>query len=417
MMLLKLIEITKIAYIIFKNSTNKIALIGSGISLSLVMIPLIIVYYMSSNIMTSTINKYIESEGFSIQIEYNNTNKNNYLKDRLSSFKKKYNYKDLNYFFEKRTYGIIGNNKKQGVLIRAIENEFILKNKSIKLIQGTKNLKKDSILISNQIKNKLNLNLNEKIDILIPNTKNNKIMPRIKKFNIAGIIETGLKDIDNNLVLISFENENLMSKKFSKSIIGIKTNLNSIKNNEILKQNLETEFQEFQIKTFYELYFNKYNNLDISKKLLIFIMALIIIFASINISSSLSMLIFENKKKIAILKSIGMNNLNIKIIFLLISLTLSTTFCGIGIIIGNYLTLKISYLINFVDNVLNFFLKIFGEENSEILNSEYYVSEFQINLSLGFSLTLLGLYMLINILTTLIPLNIVSNLKEKEILR
>lgn len=88
MMLLKLTEITKIAYIIFKNSTNKIALIGSGISLSLVMIPLIIVYYMSSNIMTSTINKYIESEGFSIQIEYNNTNKTNYLKDRLSSFKK-----------------------------------------------------------------------------------------------------------------------------------------------------------------------------------------------------------------------------------------------------------------------------------------------------------------------------------------
>ncbi|QXG43819.1 ABC transporter permease [Borreliella burgdorferi] len=416
-MILRLPEITKIAYLIFKNSTNKIALIGSGISLSLVMIPLIIVYYMSSNIMTSTINKYIESEGFSMQIEYNETNRTHYLKDRLGLLKKKHNYKDLNYFFEKRTYGIIGNNKKQGVLIRAIENKFILENKSIKLIKGTKNLKKNSILISNQIKNKLNLNLNEKIDILIPNTKNDQIMPRIKKFNISGIIETGLKDIDNNLVLISFENENLMSKKFSKSIIGLKTNSNSIKNNEILKQNLETEFQEFQIKTFYELYSNKYNNLDISKKLLIFIMALIIIFASINISSSLSMLIFENKKKIAILKSIGMNNLNIKIIFLLISLTLSTAFCGIGIIIGNYLTLKISYLINFVDNVLNFFLKILGEENSEILNSEYYVSEFQIHLSLSFSLTLLGLYMLINILTTLIPLNIVSNLKEKEILR
>nr|WP_320292809.1 ABC transporter permease [Borreliella sinica]WPM06311.1 ABC transporter permease [Borreliella sinica] len=416
-MLLKLTEITKIAYIIFKNSANKIALIGSGISLSLVMIPLIIVYYMSSNIMTSTINKYIESEGFSIQIEYNDTNKTHYLKDRLSSFKKKYNYKDLNYSFEKRTYGIIGNNKKQGVLIRAIENEFILKNKSIELIKGTKNLEKDSILISNQIKNKLNLSLNEKIDILIPNTKNNKIIPRIKKFNISGIIETGLKDIDNNLVLISFENENLMSKNFSKSIIGLKINSNSMKNNEILKKDLETEFQEFQIQTFYELYLNKYNNLDISKKLLIFIMALIIIFASINISSSLSMLIFENKKKIAILKSIGMNNLNIKIIFLLISFTLSTAFCGIGIIIGNYLTLKISYLINFVDNVLNFFLTIFGEEYSEILNSEYYVSEFQIDLSLNFSLTLLGLYMLISILTTLIPLNIISNLKEKEILR
>ncbi len=67
--------------------------------------------------------------------------------------------------------------------------------------------------------------------------------------------------------------------------------------------------------------------------------------------------------------------------------------------------------------IFKLFLKIFGEENSEILNSEYYVSEFQIHLSLSFSLTLLGLYMLINILTTLIPLNIVSNLKEKEILR
>lgn len=39
-MILRLPEITKIAYLIFKNSTNKIALIGSGISLSLVMIDL-----------------------------------------------------------------------------------------------------------------------------------------------------------------------------------------------------------------------------------------------------------------------------------------------------------------------------------------------------------------------------------------
>ncbi len=154
-MILRLPEITKIAYLIFKNSTNKIALIGSGISLSLVMIPLIIVYYMSSNIMTSTINKYIESEGFSMQIEYNETNRTHYLKDRLGLLKKKHNYKDLNYFFEKRTYGIIGNNKKQGVLIRAIENKFILENKSIKLIKGTKNLKR--ILYSFQIKSKINL--------------------------------------------------------------------------------------------------------------------------------------------------------------------------------------------------------------------------------------------------------------------
>ena len=82
-------ELTKIAYIIFINSTNKKALIGSGISLSLVMIPLIIVYYMSNNIMNSTINKYIENEGFSVQIEHNEVQKDTLFRATLEKFKKR----------------------------------------------------------------------------------------------------------------------------------------------------------------------------------------------------------------------------------------------------------------------------------------------------------------------------------------
>ncbi|AHH08042.1 Lipoprotein releasing system transmembrane protein lolE [Borrelia anserina BA2] len=92
-------ELSKIAYIIFLNSKNKKALIGSGISLSLVMIPLIIVYYMSNNIMNSTIEKYIENEGFSVQIEYNDIQKDTHLRSKLEKFKKEYQYNELRYFF------------------------------------------------------------------------------------------------------------------------------------------------------------------------------------------------------------------------------------------------------------------------------------------------------------------------------
>ncbi|BCR21524.1 FtsX-like permease family protein [Borrelia sp. HM] len=407
----------KIAYIIFINSKNKKALIGSGISLSLVMIPLIIVYYMSSNIMNSTIDKYIENEGFSVQIEYNEPQKDEQLRTKLEEFKKEYKQDELKYFFERRTYGIIGNKKKQGVLIRAIENKFIDENKNIKFIDGKKRFQKNEILISKQIKDKLNLHINQSIYLVVANTKHQKIFPNAKLFNIAGIIETGIREIDKNLVFILLKDSNIMSKEFSKSIIGISTRNNTKEKTDNLKKDIEKEFKEYKIKTFYELYLNKYVNLDISKKLLIFIMALIVIFASINISSSLCMLILENKKKIAIFKSIGMSNLSLKLIFIFIAFVLSSTFCMIGIMIGNYITINIEHFINTIDIIINTILKIFGAENTEILNYDYYISEFNIKISLKFSLIILLSYTLISITTTLIPLNIISKLKEKEILK
>ena len=157
-----------------------------------------------------------------------------------------------------------------------------------------------------------------------------------------------------------------MSEEFSKSIIGLSLKLNTKEKIDDLKETIAKEFSEYKIKTFYELYFNKYMNLETSKKLLLFIMAFIVIFASINISSSLCMLILENKK-IAIFKSIGMNNLSLKIIFILIASVLSFISCIIGILIGNYIIINIEYLINMVDIIINTILKIFGIENTELL--------------------------------------------------
>ncbi|WP_024654174.1 ABC transporter permease [Borrelia persica] len=410
-------ELLKIAYIIFINSKNKKALIGSGISLSLVMIPLIIVYYMSNNIMNATIERYIENEGFSVQIEYNEIHKNESLKSKLEKFKKEYKHNELRYFFERRTYGLIGNKKKQGALIRAVENKFINNNKHIKLIDGKKNLNKNEILISKQIKDKLNLNINDSIYLVIPNNKYHKIIPRAQKLTISGIIETGLREIDKNLVFISLEDSNIMAKELSKSIIGLSIKSNTKEEINNLKKEIVKEFKEYKIKTFYEIYLNKYENLDTSKKLLTFIMAFIVIFASINISSSLCMLILENKKKIAILKSIGMNNLTLKLIFILIALVLSSISCIIGIIIGNYLTINIEHVINIIDIIANTILKIFGaDNNTEILNSDYYISEFNIKINTKFSIIILLSYTLISIVTTFIPLNIISKFKEKTIL-
>ncbi|UGQ15791.1 ABC transporter permease [Borrelia sp. RT5S] len=412
-------ELAKIAYIIFINSTNKKALIGSGVSLSLVMIPLIIVYYMSTSIMNSTINKYIESEGFSLQIEHNETQKYELLKERLEKFKKEHQYDHtLRYFFEKRTYGIIGNLKKQGALIRAVEPRFIDENRHIKLVDGKKSLKQDEIIISRQIKEKLDLNINEPIYVMVPNSKHQRTLPRVKQFNISGIVETGLREIDKNLVFISLQDSHIMAEEFSKGIMGLSLNFTTKEQIGDLKEVLAKEFTEYRIKTFYELYFNKYMNLETSKKLLLFIMAFIVIFASINISSSLCMLILENKKKIAIFKSIGMNNLSLKMIFILIALVLSFISCIMGIIIGNYITINIEYLINMIDIITNIISKIiFGVENTELLSSEYHISEFNVQISIKFSLIVLVSYTLLSIATTLIPLNIISKLKEKEILR
>jgi len=93
--------------------------------------------------------------------------------------------------------------------------------------------------------------------------------------------------------------------------------------------------------------------------MLLFIMMLIVLVASVNISSALVMLVMERKKEIAILKSLGGTSRGISLSFIITGSV--TGFFGVlfGLPLGLLFSLNFSRVMNFIEALVNSFAKIF----------------------------------------------------------
>ena len=145
--------------------------------------------------------------------------------------------------------------------------------------------------------------------------------------------------------------------------------------------------------------------------LLLLIMSLIVLVASINVSSSVIMFVIERNKEIAILKSIGASSQGITFSFLLIAMFIG--FCGvlIGFPLGLLCAVNVNSILNFFENVINFVLSLGYNHftNSQgfvpvsVMNPEYYLENIPIVLPFGELLAIVILVLVLSIVVSIVP--------------
>ena len=186
------------------------------------------------------------------------------------------------------------------------------------------------------------------------------------------------------------------------------TTLNGILNSEdeLDKKNLFASVYTWQ-----ELNSSQLENFATTKMLLLLIMSLIVLVASINVSSSVIMFVIERNKEIAILKSIGASSQGITFSFLLIAMFIG--FCGvlIGFPLGLLCAVNVNSILNFFENVINFVLSLGYNlfTNSQgfvpvsVMNPEYYLENIPIVLPFGELLAIVILVLVLSIVVSIVP--------------
>ena len=257
---------------------------------------------------------------------------------------------------------LIKENFTKGLSIRGyksteINNLPIFKNK----LSNIKLDNEKNIIIGKELSFDLGLKVGDKILIMSPKGEDTIIgnLPKQKIFEISGFFESGLVDFDRNVAFMGIDNlENLLNLDQDQRNLEIFLK-NPIKINNA-KKFFEKKFPNNLIYTWADLNKPLFSALKVERNVMFIILSLIIIVATFNIISGLTILVKNKTKEIAVLKSIGVLNKSITKIFFLVGFYIGLTATLFGVLIGVTFSIYVENIRTFLSEIFN--ISLFPEE-------------------------------------------------------
>ncbi len=289
----------------------------------------------------------------------------------------------------------------QGIVLKGVDAHFDFTYLKNSLIAG--NIPKldtlklsNQILLSSSLAQKLGFKVGDGIFVYFIQDP-----PRVRKFNIVGIFDTNLGEIDDLYALVDIKQIQKLNGWSNNLFTGYEIFVNNFDSLESKVDLLATVTPYTMgitpINLVYPDLFNWLNMLDVNVMIILILMAAV---AIINMVTALLILIVERSNMIGMLKALGLNNLNIIKIFL----NLAAFIIIRGLLLGNALAIGLGFL----QQQFSFI---------KLSEKDYYVSAVPVSFqSFDFVLVNVSCFAICLVLL-LLPANVVSKISPVKSIR
>lgn len=350
-----------------KKSNARRSLFGALICIGISLIPLVMVLTVSNGMIKGITERMIGLSTSHLQLLL--YSKSKYAADEASLQSlcgaiRSYDSSIKNVYPELQGIGLASSSKGRfGASIRAVEADIFERNPAFaslfEIVEGCTDLASaNSCVLGKKLASDLGVHAGESIRLIT--TKENsagKTMPKITSLKVSGIVSSGYQELDSLWVFMSLERGfKLLSQKSAKAMVGIETG-------DPFSIELEKTYRSLspflasagKIYRWNDLNSAQFENFASTQVMLIFIMMLIVLVASVNISSALVMLVMERKKEIAILKSLGGTKNGIALSFIITGGV--TGFFGVvfGLPLGLIASVHFSSIMGAIEKIVNIF--------------------------------------------------------------
>lgn len=229
----------------------------------------------------------------------------------------------------------------EGLMLKGVGKDFDWKNFQDFLVEGQALSQPDStasndIIISKSTANRLRLKVGDKLTIYFVEKP-----PRVRRFTIAGIYNTGLAEYDQQYAIIDIRQIQRLNEWNDTDIGGFEIFIDDVDRLDELTDNIYYSIpNKLSAQSMKEINPNLFQWLDLQNTNEQVILVLMIIMAIINMITTLLILILERTNMIGILKALGGTNFDIQIIFIFNALYI----VFLGVLLGNALGLGICLL-------------------------------------------------------------------------
>ena len=229
-------------------------------------------------------------------------------------------------------------------------------------------------LIGSGIAEKLNLKPGDNFRIITTKKNvNGNLIPKVSDFKVQAVVSSGYNEIDSLWIFIPLESGfSLFSPESALYSVMLKTeDAFSPELNRIQNDCSSFSYSDAAVYSWKVLNQSKFENFQSTKIMLYFVMILIVLVASINISAALVMLVMERRKEIAILKSLGASGKSVSFSFVVAGLFCSIAGLFTGLPLGLLCSVNLNEIISFFEKVLNFVIRFFHKIQGKEVLEEY----------------------------------------------
>jgi lipoprotein-releasing system permease protein len=318
---------------------------------------------------------------------------------------------------------LVGKGGKAGATIRAVESSFWDDPGSGRYLLTIAGVSRPGsggeVLLGEELARTLGADIGDTLRIMTTRfSEDNRIVPRLSPFTVAGIVSSGYRELDSLWCVMSYEaGERILPPELSTSRYLIKIGDPYGEADAAAEELARLLGPGYGVYTWKELQRSQYSSYESTRQLLLFIMALIVLVAAVNVSSATSMLAIERQRDIAVLKAAGAGPAGTSRVFLwgafLTGITGAAAGIGLGLVIGGF----INPLIAGLEKFINLFSLLLRREPVKILDPSYYLQTIPIVIDWK-TVFLIGLFtVLSSVLSSWIPASRAGRLKPMEILR
>ena len=234
------------------------------------------------------------------------------------------------------------------------------------------------------------------------------MMPRMGKFVVVGIFESGFYEYDSTLAYLSLQS----CQKFLQmddTVTGIDIKVDDIYKADVIARKIQSKLGfPFWTQNWMQMNKNLFSALKLEKRVMFIILSLIVLVATFNIISALIMIVMEKNKDIAILKSMGATSKSVMKIFIYQGLIIGVIGTFLGCVAGLAVALNLQKVSLIVENIFRF----------KILPGDvYYLSELPSKVNYGDVVIIVIGTLLLCFLSTIYPSLKASQTDPAESLR
>ncbi|MBQ9238373.1 MAG: ABC transporter permease [Treponema sp.] len=230
---------------------------------------------------------------------------------------------------------------------------------------------------------------------------------------VAAVVSSGYQELDALWVFIPVETA-FQSLPVSAADVFVRVETADAFSAELarIEQDIDSRVADYaRVYSWQELNSTQFENFSSTKVMLVFIMALIVLVASVNISAALVMLVMERQREIAIIKSIGGTTRGVVGAFLCTGCAVASGGILLGVPVGLLCAVNSNKIINFTEKILNIGAELWYLLNDTaravphitLMDPMYYLTEIPIVIPFGSLCGIVALTLVLSVVVSVVP--------------
>ncbi len=267
------------------------------------------------------------------------------------------------------------------------------------------------ILIGSELARFLGTFIGDKVTLITPEASVTPagILPKLRRFTVAGIYEVGMNQFDRNTAIIHFEDAKRLYRMQDKEVTGLRLKLADIFLVPELTNKLNKDLQgKFWLTDWTRRHQNFFRAVKMEKTMMFIIMTLIVAVAAFNVVSMLVMVVTDKQSDIAILRTYGVSPKSIQWIFIIQGSLIGFVGTVLGVAGGLALASNLEAIVAFVENLFD--LKLLSP-------SVYYISDLPSEVHSSDVIYVACISFFLTVLATIYPARKAAKTQPAEALR